>query len=839
MAQIALNYSAAQINAAIAKINSLVTVIEGNIVQLYNGSTAIYPLTKAEAVFFDGDTSKTLDTQFSQLEQKSLNVGDLYGGTIYEKTFENIDNSTATTYSNTNILIHAGCKIRVSYNSSVNNLDCVFGVRFSDNTTHYNIGSLLRVGDYIDYIPEKDVISISLYIVTLVSNIDFFTIITELLGVTKDINKLNQDINLLSKNVYIPYATQFLFSKMSIDIYRKDENSSDYNVSYKYLSTNGDSYIHHTKGYIYFTTNIERTYTISTGIYILYAIQGDIILTTNYNDIPYNENVCILEIFYAYKGSVNAAEWSSEFISKNYEINSNCSLVNPKQNQKINSLLSGGVYSETYSNINLANRTIYLKTYCAAGQKVDIWFESPNQISCILGVNFIDGSQDYSIAVLYSGDKFTYTADKDIYNIAFYFSPSQSEIVSEIVFYAKTISIVESLSIDLTSMVKATSLFYGTGHFEFDQTNKKINVSFLRTSPSNPMYIYHEYGYIGIYKDIIKELSYQATNNNIIYFDIEEKDIKVVSSAADLPKKYIIFEVFYNYSGNITRISWTSPFITKNLNWISSNNDTYCCFSNPKVLNDLRNDIDNLNLKLNKNNTTPKSIKIFQRVGCIGDSYTAGYISTSNGLLDKSVNNAWPHYMEGLTNNKYDNWGISGSTAKGWVLGAAALNQVKAVGNKCQAYIIGLMINDRNNASWNSYYTPVGESSDIGTDADTYYAYYYKLIQEVVSVNPQAKIFCANNPKWSINDSYNQAVNNIVNYCYSNSQNVFLIDLAGEYASYYQDSTFNADYINGHYTSIGYEYMAECYLMILSDIINKRVSDFQDIAYIPFDEVSA
>ena len=70
MAQIALNYSAAQINAAIAKINSLVTVIEGNIVQLYNGSTAIYPLTKAEAVFFDGDTSKTLDTQFSQLEQE-------------------------------------------------------------------------------------------------------------------------------------------------------------------------------------------------------------------------------------------------------------------------------------------------------------------------------------------------------------------------------------------------------------------------------------------------------------------------------------------------------------------------------------------------------------------------------------------------------------------------------------------------------------------------------------------------------------------------------------------------------------------------------------------------
>lgn len=70
MAQIALSYSAAQVDAAIAKINSLVSVIKDNIVQLYNGSTAIYPLTKAEAVFFDGDTSKTLDEQFSQLEQE-------------------------------------------------------------------------------------------------------------------------------------------------------------------------------------------------------------------------------------------------------------------------------------------------------------------------------------------------------------------------------------------------------------------------------------------------------------------------------------------------------------------------------------------------------------------------------------------------------------------------------------------------------------------------------------------------------------------------------------------------------------------------------------------------
>lgn len=51
MAQIVLNYSAAQINAAIAKITTLVSVIEGNIVQLYDGTTAIYPVTFVKAVY--------------------------------------------------------------------------------------------------------------------------------------------------------------------------------------------------------------------------------------------------------------------------------------------------------------------------------------------------------------------------------------------------------------------------------------------------------------------------------------------------------------------------------------------------------------------------------------------------------------------------------------------------------------------------------------------------------------------------------------------------------------------------------------------------------------------
>ena len=247
-----------------------------------------------------------------------------------------------------------------------------------------------------------------------------------------------------------------------------------------------------------------------------------------------------------------------------------------------------------------------------------------------------------------------------------------------------------------------------------------------------------------------------------------------------------------------------------------------------------------LEISANANAIKAMSAKIFQRVGCIGDSYTAGYVKVGDEITYGSPNNAWPHYMEGLTNHKYENWGVSGSTAKGWVLGAANLNLVKKQGNKCQAYIIGLMINDKANVDWNNYYTPVGVKADIGTDNDSYYAYYYKLIQEVVSVNPDAKIFCNTCPKWGANDAYNIAVRDIVEHCHGNGQNVFLCDLASEkYAPYFKNQTFVADAISGHYTSIGYEYMAECLVNILSDVINNNISEFQNVTFIPFDEIVA
>lgn len=235
-----------------------------------------------------------------------------------------------------------------------------------------------------------------------------------------------------------------------------------------------------------------------------------------------------------------------------------------------------------------------------------------------------------------------------------------------------------------------------------------------------------------------------------------------------------------------------------------------------------------------------RSAKIFMRVGCIGDSYTSGHIDLdSDDASPTNLDFSWPKYMEQLTGNVWSNWAQSGSTAKQWVQGYSNLSKVQKEGNKCQAYVIGLMINDQGN--WSSYATPVGDIDDIGTDADTYYAWYYKLVQEVIKVNSDAKIFCNTCPKYSKDYSYNQAVRDIVQYCQDRNQNVFLCDLAGdEYnnVNFYKNPTFLQDAVGGHFTAIGYEFMAECYLRVISDVVNSNIKKFQDVYKIPYDKLS-
>ena len=229
----------------------------------------------------------------------------------------------------------------------------------------------------------------------------------------------------------------------------------------------------------------------------------------------------------------------------------------------------------------------------------------------------------------------------------------------------------------------------------------------------------------------------------------------------------------------------------------------------------------------------PLSSKIFMRVGVIGDSYTSGWIKDNDHK--NNPNYSWVKHMKQLTGNEWTNFGVSGSSTKSWVDGTLGqLPQVQTKGNKCQAYVIGLMINDQNTGA--STYVPLGTSSDIGTNANSYYAYYYKLINALLSVNSSAIIFCNTCPRTDGDfPSYNQAVIDVVNYCQSESKNVYLVELRNYY---WRNETFNNDALTGHYTAIGYEYMAEIFNKAFSDTINANASSLKGVNLIPYDSAT-
>ena len=346
---------------------------------------------------------------------------------------------------------------------------------------------------------------------------------------------------------------------------------------------------------------------------------------------------------------------------------------------------------------------------------------------------------------------------------------------------------------------------------------------------------------IGYYKYIINT---QASNG---YVDFEEnfpKNTEFYISLNEIKSGTLSYASVYAYTddtnyenicpisnediGQIKTIKTNKPYVKIRLfikfTETGTNNATFVF---GKISNNLISLILNNNTKdlsLNKH-----TARIFKKVCCVGDSYTAGYIVNSEGEPSTyNENFAWPHYLSLITGNNYVNCGVSGATSKNWQERTGGLDKAQETG-VVQAYLIGLAIND---ATSDSNGLPVGDISDIGTEKDTYYAQYSKIIRLLNNISTKAKIFVMTCPHANVPDSYNQAIKNIANQ-YKSQYNVHVLDL-NNYKDLYNISSITSDFKSGHYTAIGYEQFAENLEYILSDYINNNIADFQDVAFLPY-----
>ena len=224
----------------------------------------------------------------------------------------------------------------------------------------------------------------------------------------------------------------------------------------------------------------------------------------------------------------------------------------------------------------------------------------------------------------------------------------------------------------------------------------------------------------------------------------------------------------------------------------------------------------------------------FAKFGVCGDSLSVGYMSDSEETAhDRNIYYSWGQVLARRYGNCCLNFGFSGATTGTWYTNAThGKVELVQADNKCQAYVIGLGVNDGT--------SDIGSASDINLsdytqNADTFYGRYGKIIQTILEFAPTAYIFVLTIPGTDVLNRYNADKNNAIKGVVTkiNSDQVFLIDTI-DYVE-----LFNSDFITdnawkGHYTAIGYENIASVMAIALSDCMNKNASKLKDIAFVPY-----
>lgn len=307
-------------------------------------------------------------------------------------------------------------------------------------------------------------------------------------------------------------------------------------------------------------------------------------------------------------------------------------------------------------------------------------------------------------------------------------------------------------------------------------------------------------------------ISYNSNIQNLPETDF----IGTIISLAGKPNSYNgQIQIAIDLNNNMLfRVRWSNSW----LNWY-------------KIINkdDVNTLIDNKLANLPINNL--ELYKVFKTVGIIGDSLASGESSYKDNGEIKFVDlyqYSWGQFMAKSSGNKYINFSKGGMTTKGWLINSDyGLPFAKQPENRCDSYIIGLGVNDRNSEM------TVGTSADIDLEnsdnnKDTFYGNYGKIIQEIQKLYPTVKIFVLTIPSSNSNNTnYNNAIRDMANIF----NNVYCIDLYNNVYDAYNSGFIENNKRDGHYNAIAYEYMAE---IIARQISLYMADNYEDFKYCEF-----
>lgn len=205
---------------------------------------------------------------------------------------------------------------------------------------------------------------------------------------------------------------------------------------------------------------------------------------------------------------------------------------------------------------------------------------------------------------------------------------------------------------------------------------------------------------------------------------------------------------------------------------------------------------------------------LFPKLAVIGDSLSSGVLVESQGSEVHVYGDSWLSYIARRTNAvSRDHYAEGGLTCATWITNYLSAMQN---GETANAYFIALGTND---AYLETY--PIGTIEDEAGD-NSFVGYYKQIIGYVHTKAPNAAIFCVSN--YNNNEKahqYSEMISDIADlydYC-------FYVDFINNTNIY---TTTGSIWSNvGHFTTVGYNYVADVIYRLVNDIVINNYTFFK------------
>ena len=218
-------------------------------------------------------------------------------------------------------------------------------------------------------------------------------------------------------------------------------------------------------------------------------------------------------------------------------------------------------------------------------------------------------------------------------------------------------------------------------------------------------------------------------------------------------------------------------------------------------------------------NEYPLGLELFENIAVIGDSYSSGELYPSSGAHDY-YNVSWIQLLARKHGLKATNYSRGGLRADTWLTSEYGLKKMNQDTAK-DLYFIYLGIND--NIALSREEIEIGSVSDIGTENNTFYGNYSKIINNVKTKAPHAKIAIVNMNDGAKNNLY-QHINTIAEHF-----NLPVLDLSNDPLTGGTD--FVAEMKDGHPQALGYAALATSIERLMTKSFNNKKTYWID--YIP------